>query len=101
MAFYNWKIWGPLPWENCLVRSDHISMVELTYMTLAAISLERELRINDRTILLHLVQEENRRDVAEGCGREPSTKPSLFLVVRAMRFNKIGPALMNKSLATI
>lgn len=59
-------------------------MAKSTQMTLAAISLERELRIQDETILLHLVQEEDRGDVSYGGEIDPSPNPTLFLAEKAM-----------------
>jgi hypothetical protein len=57
-------------------------------ITLLAISAEIELRIHERTIVLHCVQAEMEGSIEDGLGMEQSRKLTLFLAVKAISIDR-------------
>jgi hypothetical protein len=70
---------------------DHIAAAESMKITLLAISVEIELMIHERTIVLHRVQAEKRR-ISKGWFRNGTIKKSYFIFGNESHLHKSTPS---------
>ena len=72
-----------ITWDSLSLRSIHRSLALLMYITLAFKSRLSELVNQESTVVLHLLQELYNGEDESGSAIDPSTKPNLFLELRA------------------
>lgn len=92
----SWKIRGPLLCWNRSLRSFHISIAEFANKTLADISLEREFKSHEITMLSLRVQALNKLlSDYDGLEMDPSMKPILFLTDDAIFMARLQDAKLS------